>query len=323
MEYNLVYMARPIYGGWVTFTAHLSLKYNFPIFKVFDSKQKKNTREFGYNTTYTNLSINDIIQKKNIIITALDKHFWKYLEYFPESTILVIHDPGELKMNMNNNPLIKNNLLHKFKIITIRNTVQKYLSNTYNIQPTFLVHPFFEYNKSNLESMNNYAVSISRIDYDKNTEIILRANQIINDENKKIKIFGSENRFYIYKKLKGLELEKYWYGKFKKLLPIQYKDKDILKNCKFVIDLSTIKNDGGGTQYTFLEAIYNDCILILHNDWINKGTLFKHNYNCFGISNELELKEILENNKKYEHIIKNSKKILQNNINVDWNNIIF
>ena len=44
-----------------------------------------------------------------------------------------------------------------------------------------------------------YAVSISRIDYDKNTEIILRANQIINDENKKIKIFGSENRFYIYK----------------------------------------------------------------------------------------------------------------------------
>ena len=41
MEYNLVYMARPIYGGWVTFTSHLSLKYNFPIFKIFDSKQKK------------------------------------------------------------------------------------------------------------------------------------------------------------------------------------------------------------------------------------------------------------------------------------------
>ncbi len=323
MEYNLVYMARPIYGGWVTFTAHLSLKYNFPIFKVFDSKQKKNTREFGYNTTYTNLSINNIIKKKNIIITALDKHFWKYLEYFPESTMLVIHDPGELKMNMNNNPLIKNNLIHKFKIITIRNTVQKYLSNTYNIQPKFLVHPFFEYNKSNLESMNNYAVSISRIDYDKNTEIILRANKIINDENKKIKIFGSENRFYIFKKLKGLELEKYWYGKFKKILPIQHKNKDILKNCKFVIDLSTIKNDGGGTQYTFLEAIYNDCILILHNDWINKGNLFKHNYNCLGVSNELELKEILENDNNYEHIIKNSKKILQNNINVDWNNIIF
>ena len=85
-------MARPIYGGWVTFTAHLSLKYNFPIYKIFDSKQSKNTRKFGYNTIYTNLSINEIVKLDNIIITALDKHYWQYLEYFPEGTILVIHD---------------------------------------------------------------------------------------------------------------------------------------------------------------------------------------------------------------------------------------
>ena len=117
MEYNLVYMARPIYGGWVTFTAHLSLKYNFPIFKIFDSKQKKNTRKFGYNTIYTNLSINDIIQKKNIIITALDKHFWKYLEYFPESTMLVIHDPGELKSNMNSFVRVQNSKLNDFLLL--------------------------------------------------------------------------------------------------------------------------------------------------------------------------------------------------------------
>ena len=171
--------------------------------------------------------------------------------------------------------------------------------------------------------MNNYAVCISRIDYDKNTDIILRANKIIKNDDKKIKLFGFENRFYIYKKLKGLELEKYWYGKFKKNIPMIHKDKDILKNCKFVIDLSTIKNDGGGTQYTFLEAIYNDCILILHNDWINKDNIFKNNYNCLSVSNENELKNILENNGTYDNIIKNSKEILKNNINVDWNNIIF
>jgi len=323
MEYNLVYMARPIYGGWVTFTAHLSLKYNFPIYKILDSKQTKNTRKFGYNTIYTNQSIDNIIKKKNIIITALDKQYWDYLKYFPEDTILIIHDPGELKMNMNLNPLIKDNLLKKFKIITIRETVQKYLLNNYSINSKFILHPFYEYDKGNIESMNNYAVSISRIDYDKNTEIILRANKLIKNDNKKIKIFGSENRFYIYKKLEGLEFEKYWYGKFKKNIPIQYKDKDILKNCKFVIDLSTIKNDGGGTQYTFLEAIYNDCILILHNDWINKDNIFKHNYNCLGVSNEFELIEILEENKNYDNIIINSKKVLKNNINVDWNNIIF
>ena len=41
-----------------------------------------------------------------------------------------------------------------------------------------------------------------------------------------------------------------------------------------MIDMSIIKGDGGGTQYTFLEAIYHDCILVLHLDWINKGELF-------------------------------------------------
>ena len=30
-KYNLVYMAKPPYGGWVTFTAHLSNKYNYDL----------------------------------------------------------------------------------------------------------------------------------------------------------------------------------------------------------------------------------------------------------------------------------------------------
>ena len=32
---NLVYMAKPVYGGWVTFTAHLNLKYDYSLFKIF------------------------------------------------------------------------------------------------------------------------------------------------------------------------------------------------------------------------------------------------------------------------------------------------
>ena len=38
---------------------------------------------------------------------------------------------------------------------------------------------------------------------------------------------------------------------------------------------------------------------------------------------ENELKNILESDGTYDNIIKNSKEILKNNINVDWNNIIF
>ena len=84
-----------------------------------------------------------------------------------------------------------------------------------------------------------------------------------------------------------------------------------------MIDLSIIKNDGGGTQYTFLEAIYHNTILILHNDWISKGNLFKSGYNCIGVSNENELSEFLEKDlstDKYNEILNNSKKILKNHI---------
>ena len=45
--------------------------------------------------------------------------------------------------------------------------------------------------------------------------------------------------------------------------------------------MSIIKGDGGGTQYTFLEAIYNDCILILHKEWVEAGDLFKDKHNCY------------------------------------------
>ena len=40
---NLLYLAKPVYGGWVTFTAHLSHKYNSPIYKI--CLEMKNLKE--------------------------------------------------------------------------------------------------------------------------------------------------------------------------------------------------------------------------------------------------------------------------------------
>ena len=90
--------------------------------------------------------------------------------------------------------------------------------------------------------------------------------------------------------------------------------------------MSIIKEDGGGTQYTFLEAIYHDCVLILHHDWISKGNIFKKNINCFVVGNnnslkpEEEIKLILDKgcDVNYNKILKNSKKILQKHLELDW-----
>ena len=62
---NLLYLAKPIYGGWVTFTAHLSKKYDYPIYKITKNSEKKK-RKFGYDCEYHNLNMGEILKLDNI-----------------------------------------------------------------------------------------------------------------------------------------------------------------------------------------------------------------------------------------------------------------
>ena len=149
---------------------------------------------------------------------------------------------------------------------------------------------------------------------------------MITEEDKKIHIFGAENRLYVHHKLKDLDFPKYWKGKFPKTLPIQYENKDILNNCKFVVDMSIIKGDGGGTQYTFLEAIYHKCALILHHEWVSKGDIFIKDYNCYVVGENgeesvpQEIYKIINNDidSTYKTIVKNSQKLLNNHVYNKW-----
>ena len=66
--------------------------------------------------------------------------------------------------------------------------LQDYIQKNYNIESEFLLHPFYNYPKSSDQSDFN-CLSISRIDFDKHTDLILQANQLIEDESNKIQIF--------------------------------------------------------------------------------------------------------------------------------------
>ena len=322
-KYNLLYLAKPIYGGWVTFTAHLSRMKGYPIYKI-TKRSERSQRDYGYGCNYQNLCMSDILKLDNIIITAVDKNYWEYLRYLPKDTKIIIHDPTECKISKQGNPLVQKvdniePLLSEFKIITIRETVQKYLKDNFNYESILINHPFYEYEKSE-KGINCKCVSVARIDFDKNTDIILKANKMIKNKKDHIYLFGAENRIYVHHKLNQLGIGEYWKGKFPKNMEPTYEEKSILKDAKYMIDMSIIKGDGGGTQYTFLEAIYQDCILILHNEWINKGTLFKSGVNCIGVSNENELSQVINNDIgiELENLIKkNSKKILKNHIKID------
>ena len=80
-----------------------------------------------------------------------------------------------------------------------------------------------------------------------------------------------------------------------------------------------------GNSIYLLEAIYHGCVLILTEEWVNKGNLFINNYNCYPLKIEHDLVKILntdndENNKK---IINNAKLLLKNHTNKDFFRLIF
>jgi glycosyltransferase involved in cell wall biosynthesis len=301
---NLLYLAKPRFGGWVSFTAHLALQMNWDLYKVTNTDEKK-SRPFGYGVNYKNIKIGSLPSK--ILITAIDKNFYKYLDDIPDKTYIVIHDPTELKKEL---------LPHlvRFRIITIRKTVKTLLKNKYDLKSLFLPHPFYPYPKT--DKIKNGICSVSRIDYDKHTDILIEANKQLENP---IDIYGAKNDLYVYRKL-GDTLDPYYKGCFKK----DFVELDkILSSYKFMIDMSAIKGDGAGSQYTFLEAIYHGNILILSKSWTGAGadTEFIHEHNCLIVSTPEDIKSVIEDeqlDKKVEFIISNAEKILDKHLQINW-----
>lgn len=312
----LLYLAKPTVGGWVTFTAHLSLLKDFPIYRIGKRTELKQgvpkLRNYGYGCQYQNITVDDLLAKKmDIIVTAVDKTGYDVLEKLPDGTKLVIHDPTELKASQN----YLQKLLPRFSCLTIRETVYHYLKDR-DIESTFLYHPYVsltQYQRPDQKlDQKSRTVSISRIDYDKHTEIILKANQLLLEP---VEIYGTKNDRFVYHKLKDLDPMKpnvpgsNYRGSFPKDFT---QLADILNTSKFVIDMSRIKDDGGGSQYTFLEAIDFNCALILHGDWVKaKNSCFIPGVNCLTVDNEDQLVDLLNSEPDVTEIVKNAKKLLQ------------
>lgn len=310
---NLFYMARPPYGGWVSFTAHLALKYKLPLFKVGNKTEESKDgqpkmREFGYGVQYQNRAVKDLPAGR-IVITAIDKTYYDDLEKMPDGSILVIHDPTEVT-GKGTEPVVRN--LKRFKIVTIRESVQKFLATQFGIKSKFLHHPFYEYPFQKTKGADR-AVSISRVDFDKHTDIILKANKRLDDP---VDIYGAINRQYVFFKLKEMGFAKYYKGGFEKSFEALSK---ILADAKYVVDMSVIKHDGGGSQYTFLEAMYQGCALVLNAKWVEgHKTPFEHGKNCFVVADDEELVALLERDPSVGGVLRGARALLEPHIKVNW-----
>lgn len=322
---QLFYLSDYLYGGCTTFTAHLlhilKRKNVLCLTKAFEN----DIGEFGYGIKYQRKSIKFLENVKKMFIVDMFQNFHLLEKIRYKDITIVIHSPTEISEE--NELYLKN-----WNIIVIRKTLQNYLKNQYDVKSKFLYHPFYPYKRfTNFTEMGidkdirTEAISIARIDYYKNTDIILKANKKLDNP---IRIFGLTNPQYVTSQLISLDLERYYAGIFQKSFG---QVSNILRKSKFMVDLSELPNDGGGTQYTFLEAIYNNSAIILNRKWIEsidkKYCDFEEGYNCYAVSNEQELLELINNGDNIDttRIVQNATKLMHRHINVaeGWYKLVF
>lgn len=276
---NLFYLSPNTTGGWVTFTAHLvralEAAGHTPQLKKIGTRTENKSRPFGYGCYYTNTSLADALrsaESKPTLIVAAAKNFREATEsLLARNAFLVLHDPTEF------------NNFDSDKIRPERCVVVRKAGLTHVPGATFIRHP---YRRRWSDTMDSYppknvrAVATSRIDFDKNTNLLLDANRLLQGaESETIKIYGFENRLYtkfkIVPKYPEWEQSKCAYPRDKG--DEAYK---ILLDAAYLVDMSIIKNDGGGTQYTTLEAWDAGAVPLIHTDWIRPDDDMVAGKNC-------------------------------------------
>lgn len=261
---NLFYLSGNTTGGWVTYTAHLckgldAIKAKYQLYKIGNRTERK-LRNFGYSLKYQNVTYEDacgLVDDNPSVILALQKNYREAAkELITSSAWMVVHDPAEFKH-------LKEIGLQADKCITIRKAVQKQLKGSY-----FIPHPYHRHYEGSMSDLNGrgLACSICRIDFDKHTHILLDANRLIRKRKLWISINGFENRLYTRFKIVPNYPE---WEQSKVAYPREVQQATgICENHVYTIDMSLIKGDGGGTQYSFMEAMDAGSINIINTGWI-------------------------------------------------------
>ena len=158
------------------------------------------------------------------------------------------------------------------RMICIRPAMQSYVPKA-----VFIRHPYVRScqntSYSSWEDRRVLASSIARVHNQKRTHLILQANRLLR-KSERIEVLGAEYRLYSYGLAKRFpDVFKQAGGELQWALRIDCAPKMLEDSC-FNVDMSRFLRDGGGTQYSQLEAMDAGCINIMHNDWFDvPGTL--------------------------------------------------
>lgn len=293
-EVNLWYLSGNTYGGWVTFTAHLYHGLQdagfIPTIHKIGANTETKLRPFGYDAFYTNVAEEDIEKfygRKNIIVSTKEKRADIVFDLMLHGATIVIHDPTELK----GGKTMESIMATRPPVIVIR---RKNLGLVPD-RTVYLPHPYKMRYGTEAPTGEKLAVSISRIDFDKKLHILLDANRLL-PVDKRIDIRGFENRIYTKFQIvphypEWVQSKAHYSREFDSAV-------ELCREATFMCDMSAIKGDGGGTQYTFLEAWDAGSIIVINRAWIEgldpEVCVMKEGVNCFAVSDGADLARLLQ-----------------------------
>lgn len=276
---GLFYLTNVKYGGFATYTAHLlkalrQCGYDPMLMKV-GKRSEDRVRSFMHGEHYRNVSLQEALMLADTMPCHIVCAYWKQKQEATASLLrrgvsITIHDHTEFNQEM----------FHQMKhggakVVAIREPVEQLLKEK-GVDVRYIPHPYVMCGvERRLSGRAHNAVSISRVDFDKHTEIIVEANHRLQDQDR-VHIYGYVNRMYEHTKLKdGWPGWPNWRDQYRGAFDTDFgTPARIAASANYMVDMSVIAGDGGGTQYTFLEAIEAGAQLVVHGKWVeHKGVI--------------------------------------------------
>jgi len=299
LVFPMFYLTDVAFGGFVSYTAHLALALertgHCPMLYRLAKRDARGDKTWSHGVRAFQTSLDtmlaDLKAAGHGLVTCA---YWRTHGEAVEALLragadIVLHDPTEMTP-----PLMDCIARHGRRVIAIRPSNVENVRRRGVDRVTFVPHPYVRRSRPAPRPRPERAVTLSRVDFDKGTHLIVPAFDALPPATRAhCHIYGAINRMYAFHKLEkacpGWE-GRYYRGRFPKTAdaPLQ-----LAGRADYVVDMSTIKDDGGGTQYTFFEAWEAGAVLVVSEGWLHPGGELAPGVNCLAAGSPEGLARVL------------------------------
>jgi len=255
MRVGLVSMRWCDFGGWPTYTRHLYTglqQAGHEPTVLTDGKVMS-----GWKGVMNFAPIDNLEEYDKLIVVVFAPDAEVSAKIRGKIDAMVLHDPTEWRRKAAKRLICK---LEPPQLIFIRDKPLRTFLNAgfYRLARTdFIPHPYAR--MCDKHAPTDRVICTARVDHDKRTHLIVKADRGVELWTGYINWVYDQERFD-----SSLKKQAFYKGAF------GFKREDIANvydGACALVDMSIIAGDGGGTQYTFLEAIDFGADCILASDW--------------------------------------------------------